>query len=44
MMRAFMDEVSFEEGGTVVCMRKKSNLGPAAQRKTQRMEAASHQR
>lgn len=35
LMRAFMDEVTFEEGGTVVHMRKKSNDGSAASRKVQ---------
>ena len=32
LMKALMDEVSFEEGGRVVHMRKKSNVGPDALR------------
>jgi hypothetical protein len=34
-MRAFMDEVSFEEGGTVVHMHKKPNGGSATSEKVQ---------
>jgi len=30
-----MDEVSFEDGGAVVHMRKKSNVGSAAQRRVE---------
>ena len=33
LMRTLMDEVSFEESGTAVHMRKKSNLGPDAPRR-----------
>jgi serine/threonine-protein kinase RsbW len=33
LMKKFMDEVSFEEGGTVVLMRKKANANSAEQRK-----------
>lgn len=33
LMRALMDEVSFEEGGTMVMMRKKSNMSPTEERK-----------
>jgi serine/threonine-protein kinase RsbW len=35
LMRAFMDEVQFEKGGTVVRMHKNSNSAPPAQRRTQ---------
>jgi serine/threonine-protein kinase RsbW len=35
LMQAFMDEVSFEEGGVVVRMRKKSNASPATQRRSE---------
>jgi len=35
LMRAFMDEVQFEKGGTVVRMHKNSNAAPPAQRRTQ---------
>ena len=33
LMKTLMDEVSFDEGGAVVMMRKKSNASPAEQRK-----------
>ena len=33
LMKTLMDEVSFEEGGSVVRMRKNSNFGGAAQRR-----------
>ena len=33
LMKTLMDEVSFEEGGSVVMMRKKSNTNSAEQRK-----------
>ena len=33
LIKTLMDEVSFEEGGTVVMMRKKSNANSAEQRK-----------
>jgi serine/threonine-protein kinase RsbW len=33
LMKTLMDEVSFEESGTVVQMRKKSNVGQDSQRK-----------
>jgi serine/threonine-protein kinase RsbW len=33
LMKMLMDEVSFENGGTVVCMRKKANSNSATQRK-----------
>jgi len=33
LMKTFMDEVSFEEGGAVVMMRKKANANSAEQRK-----------
>jgi len=33
LMKTLMDEVSFEEGGAVVMMRKKSNASSAEQRK-----------
>jgi serine/threonine-protein kinase RsbW len=33
LIKTLMDEVSFEEGGAVVMMRKKSNANPAEQRK-----------
>jgi len=33
LMKTFMDEVSFEEGGAVVMMRKNSNASSAEQRK-----------
>jgi serine/threonine-protein kinase RsbW len=33
LMKTLMDEVSFEEGGTVVMMRKKSNASSVGQRK-----------
>ena len=32
-MKTLMDEISFDESGTVVHMRKKSNVGPDAQRR-----------
>jgi serine/threonine-protein kinase RsbW len=35
LMNTLMDEVSFEEGGTVVIMRKKANAHSAEQRKPQ---------
>jgi serine/threonine-protein kinase RsbW len=35
LMKTLMDEVSFEEGGAVVMMRKKSNANSAEQRKPQ---------
>jgi serine/threonine-protein kinase RsbW len=35
LMKALMDEVSFEEGGAVVMMRKKSNASSPGQRKAQ---------
>lgn len=35
LMRAFMDEVSFSDGGTAVHMRKKSNVGSAVQGEAQ---------
>jgi serine/threonine-protein kinase RsbW len=35
LMRAFMDEVQFEKGGTVVRMHKNSNAAPPAQGRTQ---------
>ena len=35
LMRTLMDEVSFEEGGSVVMMRKRSNASSAEQRKLQ---------
>lgn len=35
LMRAFMDEVRFEKGGTVVRMHKNSNAVPPAQRRIQ---------
>jgi serine/threonine-protein kinase RsbW len=35
LMKALMDEVCFEEGGSVVCMRKKSNADSAAKRKSE---------
>jgi serine/threonine-protein kinase RsbW len=34
LIKTFMDEVSFEEGGAVVMMRKKSNANSAEQRKS----------
>ena len=34
-MKTIMDEFSFEEGGAVVHIRKKSEVGPDAQRSTQ---------
>jgi serine/threonine-protein kinase RsbW len=34
LMKTLMDEVSFEEGGAVVMMRKKSNTNSAEQRKS----------
>ena len=34
LMRALMDEVRFEEGGTVVKMRKEPNAGPTVQSKS----------
>jgi anti-sigma regulatory factor (Ser/Thr protein kinase) len=34
LMKTLMDEVSFEEGGAVVMMRKNSNASSAAQRKS----------
>ena len=33
LMKTLMDEVSFDEGGALVMMRKKSNASPAEQRK-----------
>jgi anti-sigma regulatory factor (Ser/Thr protein kinase) len=33
LMKTLMDEVSFEEGGAVVMMRKKANPNSAGQRK-----------
>jgi hypothetical protein len=33
LIKMFMDEVSFEGGGSVVRMRKKSNAGAVAQRR-----------
>jgi len=33
LMKTLMDEISFDESGTVVHMRKKSNVGPDAQRR-----------
>jgi serine/threonine-protein kinase RsbW len=33
LMKTLMDEVSFEEGGAVVMMRKRSNASSAQQRK-----------
>jgi serine/threonine-protein kinase RsbW len=35
LIKTLMDEVSFEEGGSVVRMRKNSNFGPAAQRRSE---------
>jgi serine/threonine-protein kinase RsbW len=35
LMKTRMDEVSFEEGGSVVRMRKNSNLGATAQRRSE---------
>jgi serine/threonine-protein kinase RsbW len=35
LMKTLMDEVSFEEGGSVVRMRKNSNFGPTAQRRSE---------
>src|SRR4029077_18662857 len=35
LMKTLMDEVSFEEGGSVVQMRKNSNFGPTAQRRSE---------
>jgi serine/threonine-protein kinase RsbW len=35
LMKTLMDEVSFEEGRSVVRMRKNSNLGPIAQRRSE---------
>jgi serine/threonine-protein kinase RsbW len=34
LMKTLMDEVSFEDGGSVVRMRKHSNSGPTAQRRS----------
>jgi serine/threonine-protein kinase RsbW len=34
LMKTLMDEVSFEEGGSVVRMRKNSNFGASAQRRS----------
>ena len=34
LMKTLMDEVSFEEGGSVVRMRKNSNFGEAAERRS----------
>jgi hypothetical protein len=34
-MKTLMDEITFEEGGAVVMMRKKSNASLAEQRKPQ---------
>lgn len=33
LMKSLMDEICFDESGTVVHMRKKSNVGPDAQRR-----------
>jgi serine/threonine-protein kinase RsbW len=35
LMKTLMDEVSFEEGGSVVRMRKNSNFGATAQRRSE---------
>ena len=35
LMKTLMDEITFEEGGTVVMMRKKSNANSVEQRKPQ---------
>jgi serine/threonine-protein kinase RsbW len=35
LMKTLMDEVSFEEGGSVVRLRKNSNFGPTAQRRSE---------
>jgi len=35
LMKTLMDEVSFEEGGSVVRMRKSSNFGSTAQRRSE---------
>jgi serine/threonine-protein kinase RsbW len=35
LMKTLMDEVSFEEGGSVVRMQKNSNLGATAQRRSE---------
>jgi|SRR5215470_17813875 len=35
LMRTLMDEVHFEQGGSVVCMRKRANAGSTATRKPQ---------
>ena len=35
LMKTLMDEVSFEEGGSIVRMRKKSNFGAIAQRRSE---------
>jgi serine/threonine-protein kinase RsbW len=35
LMKTLMDEVCFEEGGSVVLMRKNSNFGPTAQRRSE---------
>jgi serine/threonine-protein kinase RsbW len=35
LMKTLMDEVSFEEGGSVVRMRKNSNFGSTAQRRSE---------
>jgi serine/threonine-protein kinase RsbW len=35
LMKTLMDEVSFEEGGSVVRMRKSSNVGATAQRRSE---------
>ena len=38
LMKSLMDEVSFEDSGAVVHMRKKSNVGSAAQRREEEGE------
>jgi serine/threonine-protein kinase RsbW len=35
LMKTLMDEVSFEEGGSVVRMRKNPNFGASAQRRSE---------
>jgi serine/threonine-protein kinase RsbW len=35
LMKRLMDEVSFKNGGTVVCMRKKANANSATQRRAE---------
>jgi anti-sigma regulatory factor (Ser/Thr protein kinase) len=44
LMKALMDEVCFEEGGTVVTMRKKSNASSAEQRQAPLTSVGSHER